>query len=380
MTQPKVSVLLPAYNHELYLRETIDSVLQQSFSDFELLISDDCSTDGSVQVIQSYRDPRIKTALFQKNRGTVRALNHLLRMARGEYIAVIGSDDVWEPNKLQVQVAFMDSHPEIGACFSDAVIIDQHSRPMTDEDVFPIHAFQVENADRTCHLRRFLLRGNAICHASALIRSDVHQAIGEYNVAYRQLHDYDLWLRLLMHSQVYFSPEPLVRYRFFRNSGSVSGSSAVNSARSQNEAEVIALDCLRKLSDEDFVLAFAEECRRRDVSTAGQVVCEKYFLLRDVGLWGTNRQSASLQFLLTSLTEEAATHFEADYGLPLCELYQATGVSKPAYDTELYAEIEALKKDREQLTRQILDVFSSKSWRVTKPLRAVMELLNKRRK
>ena len=88
MNKPKISVLLPAYNHEKYLKETIESVLNQTFQNFELLISDDCSTDSSAQIIKGFMDEKIKKVFFEENRGTVRALNHLLSIAMGEYIAV----------------------------------------------------------------------------------------------------------------------------------------------------------------------------------------------------------------------------------------------------------------------------------------------------
>src|SRR5918996_735994 len=125
----RVSVILTSYNHAKYLKEAIDSVLNQTFKDFELIIWDDASTDDSWQIITNYSDIRIKSFRNEMQRRGVWGLNKAIQeIASGEYIAVHHSDDMWEPQKLEKQVAFLDEHPEIGAVFSQAFIINENNK------------------------------------------------------------------------------------------------------------------------------------------------------------------------------------------------------------------------------------------------------------
>lgn len=113
---PKVTVLMAVYNGEKYLREAIDSILNQTFKDFEFLIIDDGSTDGSADIIQSYEDKRIRYMRNEKNIGVAASSNRGLCQARGEYIARMDCDDISLPERLEKQVKFMDDHPEVGVC------------------------------------------------------------------------------------------------------------------------------------------------------------------------------------------------------------------------------------------------------------------------
>src|SRR5215510_6627953 len=124
-TNPRVSIILTSYNHEKYLHEAIDSALNQTFSDFELIIFDDGSIDDSWAIIRSYLDPRIQA---YQNKTTTKygkfVRMNFLEKSHGEYIAIHHSDDIWEPDKLEKQVAFLDANPHIGAIFSRVQIID----------------------------------------------------------------------------------------------------------------------------------------------------------------------------------------------------------------------------------------------------------------
>ena len=113
---PRVSVLLPVYNtRPEHLREAIDSILAQTFADFELLILNDCSTNTDVEeVVKSYTDPRIVYAVNERNLGISPSRNRLLDMAQGEYLAVMDHDDISLPERFEKQVAFLDAHPDVG--------------------------------------------------------------------------------------------------------------------------------------------------------------------------------------------------------------------------------------------------------------------------
>ena len=111
----KVSIFMSSFNYASYISEAINSVLNQTFSDYELFIFDDASTDESWQIIQSYTDPRIHSFRNNENRNDKEGMNKVIfSMATGEYIAVHHSDNIWEPEKLQKQSDFLDTHPEIG--------------------------------------------------------------------------------------------------------------------------------------------------------------------------------------------------------------------------------------------------------------------------
>ena len=113
MTTPWVSVLMPVYNTAPYLREAMDSMLSQTFTDFELIVLDDCSPDNAEEILATYSDSRIVRYKGEKNVGLSNVLNTGIDMARGKYIARMDSDDISMPNRLRVQVDYMEQHPEI---------------------------------------------------------------------------------------------------------------------------------------------------------------------------------------------------------------------------------------------------------------------------
>ena len=153
---PKVSVVMASYNHEKYVGQAVRSVLDQTYQDFELVITDDSSTDRTAAEIAQFTDPRIRLFRSPRNRGQFVATNHCLREATGEYIAVLNSDDVFLPAKLERQVRFLDEHPDVGAVFCQARIIDEQSRIMQGKKTF-----LCENRSRAEWLNRFFYKDNA---------------------------------------------------------------------------------------------------------------------------------------------------------------------------------------------------------------------------
>jgi glycosyltransferase involved in cell wall biosynthesis len=114
--QPTVTVIIPNYNNAAVIRRAIDSVLAQSFSDFELLVVDDASTDESLAVIRTYDDPRLRLLVNEENVGVAGVWNRAVREARGEWVALLDSDDSWQPEKLSRQMAFLREHPGLAGC------------------------------------------------------------------------------------------------------------------------------------------------------------------------------------------------------------------------------------------------------------------------
>lgn len=203
---PTVSVILPVYNGERFLREAIDSILAQTFTDFEFLLLNDGSTDGSEAIIQSYTDPRIVYVKNERNEGLINTLNKALDLARGEYVARMDADDASAPERLQVQKAWLDQNPEtaVVASFSTE----------TDEDGKPLGFFAPDRRYVTApEIRRRLPRMNCLTHPSIMARAAV---LKEYRYAANQknIEDYDLWLRLAADGfRLEKIPQPLLLYR-----------------------------------------------------------------------------------------------------------------------------------------------------------------------
>ena len=193
---PRISVIVPSYSHERCVAESIQSVLDQTYEDFEIIITDDGSTDGTVREIRKFRDTRIKRFCFEKNQGACVAANNCLKEASGEYIAMLSSDDAFLPDKLEKQVTFLDRHPETAAVFGYAEMIDEDGNKFTDETHFYYNIFNQPNRNRHEWLHYFFYKQNCLCHPSVLIRKKCYEDIGSYDERLAQLPDFDFWVRL----------------------------------------------------------------------------------------------------------------------------------------------------------------------------------------
>ncbi|RJP95087.1 MAG: glycosyltransferase [Desulfobacteraceae bacterium] len=220
--RPKVSIFLWSYNHAKYLREAIDCVLHQIFSDFELFILDDASTDESLEIIYSYSDPRIQ--VFKNITNQLGEFPEVFpQAATGEYIAIHHSDDVWEFDKLEKQVAFLDAHPEVGAAFTNVMIIGEQGESLKDKSHPYYNIFKQPNRNRHEWLNFFFHHGNALCHPSVLIRKVCYENCGLYRYGLFQLPDFDMWIRLCLKYEIFILPDQLVRFRVHENEETTSG-------------------------------------------------------------------------------------------------------------------------------------------------------------
>lgn len=200
---PKVTVLMSAYNGEKYLREAIDSILNQTFKDFEFLIINDGSTDRTAEILQSYQDPRIKIINNEKNMGLTKSLNKGLKIARGKYIARMDADDVSIPDRLKKEVEFLDSHQNYAAVGTFVKILNE------DSEVIQIMEGPIEDSQ----IREFFKRDNCIVHGSAMIRKICFSDVGLYDESMVRSQDYELWLRLSRKYHLANIPEYLYMLR-----------------------------------------------------------------------------------------------------------------------------------------------------------------------
>jgi GT2 family glycosyltransferase len=204
--------------------------------DFELIIWDDASTDDSWEIIQSYADPRIRAFRNETNRYAVYGLNKAIsEEARGKYIAIHHSDDAWEPNKLEEQVGFLDTHPEIGAVFTNAMIVAEKGEPFEDKSNYISSVFDQPNRSRHEWLNYFFYHGNALCHPSILIRKICYQECGLYRQGLVQISDFDMWVRLCLKYEIHVMPKKLVRFRIRDDKANNSSTRTDNNIRNQFE-------------------------------------------------------------------------------------------------------------------------------------------------
>jgi len=211
---PKISVVIITYNRARLLPEAIESVLSQSFKDWELLIVDDASTDGTESVVKKYidKDERIGYYKNESNIKISRSRNRGLELARGKYIAVLDSDDSWcDVEKLQKQYDFLEQNADFVLSAGGVIVIGDNSQEIkrylktsTDEDI-----------------RSGILAQNPIVHSAVMYRREIALSSGGYDVALNTAEDYDLWLRIGRKGKMYNFSEYFVRYRIHGNNISI---------------------------------------------------------------------------------------------------------------------------------------------------------------
>jgi len=201
---PAISVLMPVWHAVRFLPAALDSVLAQTFTDFELIAIDDGTSDGSAEVLAAFaaRDSRVRV-VRQENRGIVASLNHALELARAPFVARMDHDDVSRPDRFAKQIAYLRQHPEIAAVSGAMDVVDQDGTYLrTDE--FPTLPAAVEIE---------LLYRNCICHPAVMARTEALRKAGGYRKNAQFAEDYDLWLRLSESGQIANLPDVLLSYR-----------------------------------------------------------------------------------------------------------------------------------------------------------------------
>jgi glycosyltransferase involved in cell wall biosynthesis len=406
---PTVSVILTSFNHARYLPESIESVLGQSYEDFELIIWDDASTDKSWEIIQSYRDCRIRAFRNYSQRFSTYGVNKaILELSRGSYIAIHHSDDIWMPTKLEKQIAVLDNHLECAAAFTWTQIIDEDGRCISND------WFNHQSLSRWELLYNLFIGNNYLCHPSVLIRKNCYERVGVYRLDLRQATDAEMWTRVLICSDVNIIPERLTHHRLNSDGSNTSSQTLANRIRAENEWNILrlnyfkmanadqvlnifpSLESFRANSDSfpEFLLAIAclYECQSRSAwalgltkmhellsnkeiaSRIGQTYCygcpdlielsamrDSYAIAGDFERWhnadlSKRLESQAAQLIL--LQNEIGTQSKClrEYELKLT-------LSKSKNDD--------LEKDLLLMTGRLNNVLSSKSWRVTRPVRFI---------
>lgn len=204
MPQPKLSVVMPVYNAAPYLREAIESVLNQTFSDFEFIIIDDGSKDESAAIINSYSDARIQHITHEKNQGLIATLNEGVELAKAPYVARMDPDDISKSTRLEKQYAYLSTHAKVVAVGTDATVISTDGRKLYEQ-------VTIQNNEA---LQLILAVACPFVHGSVMFRKTVVEAVGGYRKEAYTAEDYDLWVRLAKDGELANLKESLYRYRY----------------------------------------------------------------------------------------------------------------------------------------------------------------------
>ncbi len=210
-TIPTLSVILPSYNAIFFLENSITSILNQTFSDFELILIDNASSDGSDQLLRHFKDPRIRLIINESNIGYTRSLNKGLALARGRYVARMDADDFSLKTRFEKQIQFLESNPDYGIVGCSYHVIDAKGSLIGTQ--------RMPKSDLEIRWKNLLLC--PFCHPSVMIRKsilDTHQLT--FDVTKEPAEDYDLWSKIIDHSLGYNLPEKLFHYRIHGNNES----------------------------------------------------------------------------------------------------------------------------------------------------------------
>lgn len=228
MNQPLVSVIMSVYNAEAFLSEAIDSILGQTYPNFEFIIINDGSTDKSKDIINHYAhlDKRIKV-IERPNKGLVASLNEALAIARGKYVARQDADDISLPERFDRQISFLEANTSIGLVGSNIAVIDDQGKPV------PKHIVNIDFFTSPDDLKLAEVFFNQFGHGSVMGKADLLQNLA-YDPAYIHAEDYDLWARLSHHAHLANLKEPLYKWRFHNE-----GITSSHSQAMQNQTENI---------------------------------------------------------------------------------------------------------------------------------------------
>lgn len=281
---PRVSVIMPSYNHARYIRSAIESVLSQTFEDFELLVSDDGSSDDTASVVAQIDDPRLSFVANSVNRGAGIVTNELIARARGQFIALLNSDDEWVSDKLERQVRILDEQPTLGACFTRAQWIDAEGKELGDDEFAYGQVFNKENRSQAMWLRWFFFSGNCLCHPSMVIRRVCYDVLGDYDNRLRQLPDFEMWVRLVKRWPIHILDDRLLRFRILPGENA-SSPTLKNAQRGNNETFFILSRFFDDVSPEFLKEGFGDLMRVSDAADYLSIEAEKALLYFSPGLW-----------------------------------------------------------------------------------------------
>lgn len=354
MGQPLVSICISCYNHEQYVGEALKSALDQTYTNTEILISDDGSTDRSrdiiLEIINQYPGKKIKT-FFSESNTSFRVIEDMFSNVSGKYIAIFSADDCWGVTAVETYVEFMEQHEEYAVAFSKPTII------LEDENAV-VPGFLARNMSRYEWFHLLFKEGNRVCAPTTFVRSAVWKEMGgSWKWQYRQLQDYEMWLRILQKYEIYFfeKGEVPVFYRIHGNN--LSGVTPESQQRDMIERIDIHSHIVEELEQDFFVKVFEDELVYPVGSEQFCLNCEKMMVLYHAPVVFPN---SAITFYFTHIADEDfAKHIERDYHFTRKNLYKLTGTlmtideGKDKVLNEQFATIEKQKEIINDLIQKV---------------------------
>lgn len=400
MEKALVSVLLVTYNRANYIRQTIESVLNQTYKNIQLIIVDDGSVDESHRVIESIKDDRIEYYELKENRHICYATNYGFEKVKGQYLARIDSDDVWYPNKLEEQLKFMETHKNCDVCFTGVHFIDKDGNDITEKEQLLYQLFQIKFSSQEAALRHFFFEGNCLSHPSVFMKTEVMRKTGEFNPSYVQLHDFDYWVRIAKHHPIYVMDKCLVKMRRFESGDAEQNNSNMidqsNFVRFYNEFSDIRRHFFDDLKDDIFVKTFAKDFRNRTASSKEELECEKAFLLCSPLPSSTWTSAVGVErffeimlrpeirkvledkyhFVEKTMYELTKEHIYKDYVLDsqICQMHQRIEECNVKF-AEIEQKIHELEVIICNKDKEIASYRDSTCWKITAPVRRFLDFL-----
>jgi len=368
---PKVSVVIKSYNHAAYVSQTIRSILEQSFQDFEIIVTDDGSTDGTPDIVRQFNDDRIKLEILPRNHGISLAMNLSISRASGEYIAILNSDDFALPGRLQKQVNFLDSRPDVSVVVGLPMPVDEDGNecePYNDFD----RPLSFPDFKIATWLNSFFFRSNCICAPTAMIRRSVYMNVGEYNPRLTNIQDFDMWIRMLSAGHTIFMlPEKLTAFRIRKGFQNMSAPRTDTIMRVHFELTQV-LKLYSKLDLKLLHEIFSKEIRRANIAKT----IKPEFLVANMAL---TVHAPNYAFVALQLIFEYAENLDEFHQLKklagelnIFNIQALRTSEKSSPDTLAHYEAEISRINYENYALK-----NSNSWKITAPLRYIARLFRK---
>ncbi len=352
MEKKLVSVCINVYNAEKFILKTVNSVINQSYKNLQIIIVDDCSTDSTYDIIKSINDDRIEIYKTSFNGHMSFACNEALKHANGDYIAHLDADDLWLPEKIEKQVDFLEENLEYGACFTHAEIIDDDDNIADESQNFLREIFALKNHTHAELYRFFYDNSNKLCHSSVLFRKEIAQKVGMYDTTILYLQDFDYWMRLLTGAHLYIYPERLSLVRRHADNNSDMNEEKWN-AHNTEFARLI-YNSINICPDSLFLEAFKDKLKFQGEHTHEETELEKAFLLLDGPLvYKGNPVLGLYKFSKLFEDEKYIKLAREKFNFTTRDLYNAQSAPSyfdPAKNAELMASLSNITDEKEYLS------------------------------
>jgi len=260
--KPKVSIIFSAYNHAKFIKQLVNSIFGQTFSNFEIIAVDNGSLDNTTKIIESIKDPRIKLYKLKKNVGLSHGLNYGLERSKGEFICFVGSDDIFFPDKLKQQIEYLDAHPSFGAVFSYVQLINENGERLPNNSHDYHEIFNKTNRSRREWLKFFFNNGNCLCFSTACVRKSCFKDARYFNPLLAQLQDFDTWVALTLMFDIHIIQKPLVKFRIREENRNLSANTIETQIRSMFEFGHVLKRFLKIKTTSEFLKIFPEEGKK----------------------------------------------------------------------------------------------------------------------